>query len=94
MDSPRVSHLWTRPCCMLAGGEASPEGQGSVAAQGVPQGRDVVPTGPLLWLCSPVRSLMDSLGHHHSALGRLLRGANSTITHWIWLLSTAPLLRN
>ena len=94
MDRPRVSHLWTRPCCTLAGGEASPEGQSSVAARGVPQGRDVVPTGPLLWLFSPVRSLMDSLGHHHSGLGRLLRGANSTITHWIWLLSTTPLLRN
>ena len=55
MDRPRVSHLWTRPCCTLAGGEASPEGQSSVAARGVPQGRDVVPTGPLLWLFSPVK---------------------------------------
>ena len=57
----------------MAGGEASPEGQSSAAARVFPQGRDVVPGGPLPWLFSPVGSLTDTLRPRHSALGRLLR---------------------
>ena len=79
---------------MLAGTEALPKGQSFAAAPVFPRGLDVVPTGPLLWLFSPVRSLTASSGHHHSTLGRLLQGSNLTITLWIWLLITVPLLKN